>query len=186
MPQYENDALSAGVHPGGLLNREQIRLLLCFLARERDGLLESAQAEELCAAEGLANYFECRAALDELLAGGKLRLAAAGGRAVLRLAEGLGHSVGVLGGDLPRTVCAQALAAADRICLRDQRIRDNHLAVSPLPGGGYHVSFRQGEGDDTLLSVTVFCAGLAHAEAVKHRFLENPEAVYGAILAALE
>ena len=77
--------LSAGVPPGGLHSREEIRLLLCYLAGRLAQPLTAALAEQVFAGEGLANYFEYTAALHALLEAGQLTMAT---KALSRLYHG--------------------------------------------------------------------------------------------------
>jgi len=53
----DDSFLSAGVPPGGLHSREEIRLLLCFLAGSLAQPLTEDLAEQVFAGEGFTNYF---------------------------------------------------------------------------------------------------------------------------------
>ncbi|MDR2753095.1 MAG: DUF4364 family protein [Oscillospiraceae bacterium] len=182
--QSERDYLSAGVGPGGLYSREEIRVLLCDLARQLAQPLALAVAEDVFAAEGLANYFEFRAAVQELLREGKLELRQAQGEAQLVLPPAYTHAVGVLAEELPRRVRDRALHAAEQTQERRRRERDSRISLYPTDDGGCYMTFRQGEGSGLLLSVTVYAPDTAEAERLRDRFLENPGRLFGAVVHA--
>ncbi len=186
MPITDPDFLTAGVAPGGLYNREQIRLLLCWLALRLPEPLSVQQAEQCFMEEGLANYFEFRAGLEALLADGQLEAERAQGVTRLRLPAQFRHAVEDLAGELPRQVRDRALLRAEQIQEQERRERDNQISVYPLRDGGFLMTFRQGSGSDTLMSVTIYLADRAQVELVRERFLRNPGRLYEAVLGALE
>ena len=51
------DAFSAGVEPGGLRNRNEIKVLIAFLLKNTERGLSHRQLMEVIQREGLANYF---------------------------------------------------------------------------------------------------------------------------------
>ena len=183
----DENFFSAGVAPGGLYSREQIRLLLCYLLLHVATPLSISQAELVFTEEGLANYFEFRAALEELLRLEQIKIEQAEGTNLLRLAEKLKFAVeDLVAKELPRSVCARALHTAELVQERERKERDNQLSVYPVQGGGFYVTFRQGDGSDMLMSVTVFLADRAHVESVKAKFLSHPGKLYEAVIHALE
>ncbi|MDR3313560.1 MAG: DUF4364 family protein [Oscillospiraceae bacterium] len=186
MPLIDPDFLTAGVAPGGLYNREQIRLLLCWLALRLPAPLTVQQAEQCFMEEKLANYFEFRAGLEGLLASGQLEAERAAGATLLRLPDRYHHAVEELVRELPRQACDRALLRAEQIQEQERLERDNQISVYPLRGGGFLMTFRQGSGSDTLMSVTVYLADREQVERVRARFLENPGRLYEAVLGAVE
>jgi len=179
---YNEDYLSAGVLPGGLHSREEIRLLLCFLAGHLAQPLTAGLAEQVFAREGLANYFEYTAALHALLEAGQLVMSTEGGEAVLRLEGKYAHAADELARELPRRVRDRALHAAEQLQAQNRRERENGITVYPAGGGGCYMTFRQGRGSDMLLSVTVYVPDRETAEAMREKFLENPGNIYTAVI----
>jgi len=173
--------LSAGVLPGGLHSREEIRLLLCFLAGHLAQPLTAGVAEQVFAQEGLANYFEYTAALQELLEAGQLTMSTEAGEAVLRLEGKYAHAADELAGELPRRVRDRALHAAERLQAQNRRELENGITVYPADGGCY-MTFRQGRGSDMLMSVTVYVPDRETAEAMRIKFLEKPGRLYSAVI----
>ena len=73
------DAFTGGVEPGGLWNKNDIRILLCYLLASVDAPLSGEDIEKIVQERSLANYFEVRDALAALEQLGN----------VARVAEGL-------------------------------------------------------------------------------------------------
>ncbi len=63
----EFDAFDQGIELGGLRNRDDIRLLICYLLKAIDKPIEKAQLNDAVLENGLANYFEINQAIGELL-----------------------------------------------------------------------------------------------------------------------
>ena len=184
MTMCNDGFLCAGVLPGGLHSREEVRLLLCFLADNLAQPLTVGLAEQVFAGEGLANYFEYTAALHELLEAGQLTMSTQAGEAVLRLEGKYAHAAGELARELPRRVRDRALHAAERLQAQSRHERENGITVYPAQGGGCYMTFRQGQGSDMLMSVTLYAPDRDTAEAMRAKFLENPGRVYSAVIEA--
>ena len=182
MPQKDDNFISAGVAHGGLYSREEIRLLLCDLASQLAQPLSVPVAEAVFAGEGLANYFEFHAALQELTEAGQLELCRQNGEMILVLPEKYPHAAGDLAKELPRRARDRALYAAEQMQERGRRERDNRISVYPTRDGGYYMTFRQGESGDMLMSVTIYAPDKEQAERVRAKFLEDPGRLYKAVV----
>ena len=184
----DDSFLSAGVPPGGLHSREEIRLLLCFLAGHLAQPLTEPLAEQVFAGEGFANYFEYTAALHELLKAGQLTMSNGPGGATLRLESKYTYASDELAKELPRRVRDRALHTAERLQAQNRRERENGITVYPAGdgagGGGCYMTFRQGQGSDMLMSVTLYAPDRETAEDMRAKFLENPGRVYSAVIEA--
>ncbi|MDR2646690.1 MAG: DUF4364 family protein [Oscillospiraceae bacterium] len=176
---------SAGVSCGGLNSREQIRVMLCELVRHAPEPLTIEQAELVLAQEGLANYFEFRQALDALLEEGKLIASKTKTASSLSLAANLYQPVEELAKDLPASALSRALLAATRLQEMQRAERDQMCSVAALRDGGFYVTFRQGDGSNMLMSVTVFLATREQVDETKAKFLADPSQLFGAVLTAL-
>jgi hypothetical protein len=181
----KDDFISAGVAPGGLYNREEIRTLLCDLTMQLARPLTISVAEAALTGEGLVNYFEFHAALQELTQTGKLELESSRGELVLRLPRRYHQAAATLARDLPRHARDRALHAAEQLQQSSRREADNRISVYPTKDGGFYITFRQGESDDMLMSVTIYVPDKEQAELVRRRFLEEPGRLYRAVIGAL-
>ena len=176
---------SAGIALGGLNSREEIRLLLCMLARRLAQPLTAAVAEQVFAQEGLANYFEYHAALQELLACGQLVYAMRDGDMVLTVPEEYVHAAMELAKELPRGARDRAMHAAERLQEQSRRERENLITVYPMEDGGCYMTFRQGENRDMLVSVTMYLPDKEQAKRTRAKFLEDPGRLFAAVIEAL-
>ena len=68
----EFDALTAGVKPGGLRSKQDIKLLICYLLSSIQEGLSKNDLIKVLQGNDLANYFEVASAFDELLKQGNL------------------------------------------------------------------------------------------------------------------
>ena len=66
----EFDAFDAGIELGGLRNRDDIRLLVCYLLKSIDAPMTRQMLNDAMQEDGLANFFEVGQAIEELLAEG--------------------------------------------------------------------------------------------------------------------
>ena len=66
------DAFSAGVEPGGLYTSQEIKILICYMLLGVGEPMERQMVTELIAGNGMANFFETAAAVDELARQGHL------------------------------------------------------------------------------------------------------------------
>ena len=64
----KQDAFSAGVEPGGLWHKNDIRILLCYILSSVPGPLARQDLTQIIQEKGLANYFEVEDALASLAA----------------------------------------------------------------------------------------------------------------------
>jgi len=186
MPNTDDNFISAGVAPGGLYSRGEIRLLLCDLAGQLAQPLSVPAAEAVFTGEGLANYFEFHAALRELTDAGQLELRPNNGEMVLFLPERCRRAAQYMAGaELPRLARDRALHAAEQMQRLGRNGRDNRITVYPTKDGGYYITFRQGESADMLLSVTVYAPDREQSERLQRNFLENPGKLYSAVIGAV-
>ena len=72
----EFDALTGGVEPGGLRNKSDIRLLICYLLSSIDAPLSKQDIVQIMQENGLANYFEVMDSLSEMVEKGTVDLVA--------------------------------------------------------------------------------------------------------------
>ena len=66
----EFDAFDEGIELGGLRNRDEIRLLICYILRAVDAPISKQNLNDSMLQDGLANYFEINQAISELLKNG--------------------------------------------------------------------------------------------------------------------
>ncbi|HEX2986358.1 MAG TPA: DUF4364 family protein [Caproiciproducens sp.] len=175
------DAFSAGVEPGGLRTKNEIRILICYLLSSVNAPLSKEDILNIIQDNGLANYFEIIDALSELtehgniiLSGEKKELCTASETAKL-IAKQLDTA-------LPPAVRDKTIAAAINLLARAKRERENKVEIEK-DSRGYRVFCHISGGDMELMSFSLHVPDLHQAQMVKKQFHESPETVYRMLLA---
>ena len=178
--RLEYNAFDAGVHPGGLRNKDEIRILLCYMlcsvgALSKDAILSIIQEN------GFANYFEVTDALAELEERGTL----------LRTEDGLyapGDTARLVAKQLdtalPSSVRRRARQAAVQFLTRTRLEQENLVEIRPTEWG-YEVECHISGGAMELMSLRLYVPDRTQAEQVKQNFHRQPDVVYRAMLAML-
>ena len=177
------DAFTEGVEPGGLRNRNEIKTLICYLVSHLDIPITKGQLNNIICEEGLANYFELNQALSEVLENGNVR-AENGDDPELYITEIGKQNTSTLEKDLPYTVRENALNAALRLQTRLRREREHKIEITRLEKG-CNITMSVLDGEDELMTVTIFVADYEQALAVKEKFLSDPVPIYSNIVSQL-
>ena len=167
------DAFSAGVEPGGLRNRNEIKVLIAFLLKNTERGLSRRQLMEVIQREGLANYFEASQALESLIEGPD------GLDEPLSLTEA-GKTAASIENELPRAVRDKALATAEELLKQERRMRETPVEIIPLENG-CNVKFIFND----LMTLTLYVADTEQAQSVKEKILADPESLYSAVIEQL-
>lgn len=180
----QNNTFSEGVEPGGLRDRNDIRLLLCYLLAQVDAPLTTNTILSVIQNSGMANYFEAAAALDDLQKAGNIALEADEGEELCIL-TGEGHLVAEsLSRNLPASVRQKSVQAALALFTRMKRDRENKVVLQPLEKG-FSVKCRIPDDGADLMAIELRVPDQAQAEQVRRRFMSNPAAFYTIISALL-
>lgn len=178
------DALAAGIEPGGLTNRTDIKVLVCYVIKSVDGPISKLQLNEVMMEEGLANYFEVSQAIGELISQGNIVCAEESGEEMLTITEKGIEAADTLQTNLPRSVREKAINSAIRISTLARRKHENKVDVEEVEDG-YNVTFHLGDGKTELMKLTVFVADKIQVETVKENFYNDPIELYSGIIASL-
>ena len=123
-----NDVFRAGVEPGGLYTSQEIKILICYMLLGVGEPMERQMVTELIAGNGMANFFETAAAVDELARQG--HLTEEEGR--ISLTE-TGRQVGdTLAGMIPYTLRERSVKAALQLLTRIRREQENTVELEKL------------------------------------------------------
>ena len=177
----KQDAFSAGVEPGGLWNKNDIRILLCYILASVNAPLARQDLTRIIQEKGLANYFEVEDALATLLKQGNIAQEEQGFCAVTRGGLEIANS---LDATLPLSVRDKALEAAFTLLAQAKAQRENRVELQKIKQG-YQVTCHISGGDMDLMAVTLYVPDRAQAEMVKRSFYKDPEGVYKLVLASL-
>jgi len=180
----EFDAFNAGVEPGGLRNRNEIKILVCYMLKTLESKITKQQINEVMQSQGLANYFEVNQAISELLSQGSIDCEYVEDEEVLTVTEMGRRVVFELERDLPRTVREKAIKSAIKTLTIAKNEQENKIEITPLENG-CHITFTMEDKQDVMMKLTIYVADRAQAELVRKNFLEDPTRVYSNILSSL-
>ena len=177
----KQDAFSAGVEPGGLWHKNDIRILLCYILSSVRGPLSRRDLTRIIQEKGLANYFEVEDGLAGLVEQGNFLVDQDG---TCHLTEAGREIADSLDTTLPLSVRDKAMEAAVTLLADARSRRENRVEIQETERG-WQVDCHISGGDMELLSFTLYVPDRAQAEFVRDRFHRNPEGIYRLLLAAL-
>lgn len=178
------DAFGAGVKPGGLLNRTQIKVLICYILSETDKALPMQKLQEVFHYDGLANYFELSQAISELKAQDNVQESGDESLRCYAITPSGRDVAANLSDSLPKTVRDRALDTATKLLVRTERQKNNRVSISECEGG-WAVTCTITEADRELMSVQLVVPKLSEAEQIKLNFLDDPSKVYSGVVELL-
>lgn len=180
----EYDAFSEGVEPGGLRNRADIGILICYILDNVGKPFMKDDLVEIIQTNGLANYFETIAAISELVKCNNIAYTDEKQEMLVITANGKLISR-QLNTNLSLTVRQKAAGATFRLIERRKVEHENPVTIKKAEGGGYNVTMRITDGMRDLMSLTVFVPSISEANAVKRNFHRNPQRLYSIVLAGI-
>lgn len=182
--EMENYSFSEGVAPGGLRQRTEIKLLICYLLKTLDKPLTRTQINEILQEYSIANYFEVNGAISELVAGGQVLSKLKDGDEEINITAKTLFDVGVIERDLPKSIREKAVKSALKILTRERIERESKVDVKKLDHG-YHVEFTVMDMETELLKITVYVADEGQIEIAKRNFYNNAVSIYSGVISSL-
>ena len=177
----KQDAFSAGVEPGGLWHKNDIRILLCYILASVNAPLSRQDLTRIIQEKGLANYFEVEDALASLLTQGNIAQDQEGRCTVTPAGREIADS---LDATLPLSVRDKALEAAFTLLAQDKAQRENRVDLTKTKRG-YQITCHISDGEMDLMAISLYVPDKAQAKMVRERFYRDPEGVYKLVLASL-
>ncbi len=177
----ERDAFSAGVVPGGLHSHREIKILICYMLNGVHEPLPRTAILDILSGDGMANFFDASAAIDDLLQrnnlseneNGLLTVTDTGRRAAETLAD-----------MIPYTLRERSVDAALRLLARQHSERDNSAEIAPANHGGWKVTCSVGT-TEPLLRFELLVGDELQARQVRERFLNDPLLLYQSMIGIL-
>ncbi len=169
----QTDALNAGVNPGGLNSKTEIRVLICYLLANIKGNVPLEYVKEQLHFGGIANYFETALAVSDLEESGTIKTIEQNGIKLYNSTAESDSVANALGNTLPFSVKEKALSLTEAIVTRYKNERNNKVEIYKAELG-FNVTCRIMEKDHVLASVTLLVPDEQAALGVKERFLANP------------
>ena len=178
------DAFNEGIEPGGLRNKNEIKLLICYLLKTMDAPISKDQIGNIIQDQSIANYFETMDAISDLLLNGSITSDYIDDKEFLSITDLGRGACEVVEKDLPKTVREKAVKSALKFMTLEKNERDNDVKIEPCDDG-YTISFTMKDKDSVLMELSMFVGDSAQAEKLKANFIEDPARVYSTILASL-
>ena len=178
------DAFDAGIELGGLRNRDDIRLLVCYLLKAIDKPIEKEQLNNALLENGLANYFEISQAITELLSNGAIDMLIIDDEECYKILPRGKEIAENLEMTLPKTVRERAVNSAIKLLTLKEVERENRIDVEKVEDG-YNVTFSLMSGNDELMKLTLLVGDSMQVESIKKNYLEDPIKLYSSIITAL-
>ncbi len=181
----EYDTFTAGVGPGGLRTKNDIRVLLCYLLSSAGAPLKQEDILAILQQYDLANYFEIMDALSDLQKKGLISMEKEQGTAGLLTIEPLGQEVAnQLDVTLPISIREKTVAAAMNLLARAKREQENRVEIKKNDKG-YSVTCHVSDGEMDLMAFTLYAPDLYQARLIKRNFHREPGVIYRVMLAAV-
>ena len=177
----KQDAFSAGVEPGDLWHKNDIRILLCYILASVNAPLSRQDLTRIIQEKGLANYFEVEDALASLLTQGNIAQDQEGRCTVTPAGREIADS---LDATLPLSVRDKALEAAFTLLAQAKAQRENRVDLTKTKRG-YQITCHISDGEMDLMAISLYVPDKAQAKMVRERFYRDPEGVYKLVLASL-
>ena len=170
-------AFSAGVAPGGLRDKNEIKILICYIVEKMEIPLEKNDIILVLQAYGLANYFEVSEAFSDLESNGsiekvdeKISITPQGKIIVEELSQ-----------KLPATVRDKALKIIKAYGERMKIEKENKVIIRENKYG-FDVTCIVSGGNFDMLKLTLYAPDKEFANTIKNNFYKNPGQVYNYIL----
>lgn len=176
-----HDAFTGGIDPGGLWTKNDIRILICYILASVNAPLTGEDVSRVLQGRGLANYFESGDALAALESLGHIAVGPEG-----YTATSTGREIAEdLDATLPLAVRDKALESALLLLARARARRENRVEVEEVPNGCQVHCHISGGGGVELMTLSLYVPDRAQARLIEENFYQNPDRVYGLLLAGL-
>lgn len=179
------DTFDEGIALGGLRSKHEIKVLMCYLFNSvKDKMSESVITEAIREYE-LANFFEVKAAFDELKRSENLAEdEIVDGEQTYRLTDNGKLVAEQLESTLAYSVKEKALRCAVELLAERKTLRENFVDIVKT-GDGFQVNCRVSGGDTDLFYFTLYAPDEEMAQLMKKNFLSYPVTVYKTMLALM-
>ena len=171
------NAFSAGVIPGGLKDKNEIKILICYLINAVKAPLKKSDITLVLQAYGLANYFEVSEAFSEMESNGSIR----------ETGEGFGLTaegkmiVEELLKNLPSAVRDKALRAMNSYVERIKIEKENKVTIKET-NNGFEVNCTVSDGEFDMMKLSLYAPDREFADVIKNNFHKNPGNIYRSVL----
>ena len=178
----EYDAFTQGIEPGGLRNRSDIGILLCYLLDYIGKPFRTDDLTEIFQENGFANYFETMSSLSELIKNKNIKYTDDRKQYIVITDNGR-LIASQLNSMLSLSIRQKAAAAAAGLIRIRKNEKENPVRIKRAEGGGYSVELKISDGIRDLMALTLFVPDISEANRIKRSFYKNPQRLYSVVLA---
>ncbi len=176
-----HDTFSAGVEPGGLHSHNEIKILICYMLNGVREPLSRNAVLDILSGDGMANFFDASAAIDDLVQRGNLNEDENG---LLTVTDTGRHAAATLADMIPFTLRDRSVSAGLRLLARQNSERENSADVLKNENGVWIVRCTVGT-MAPLLKFDLTVGDELQAHYVRERFLNDPLLLYQSMIALL-
>ena len=175
---YDNRAFTGGVRFGGLSDRTEIKILICYILSNISQPMPSQQLCDILTGQELVNYFELQDALSHLIkqnliteTDGKYAITDEGRDISRQLEKTLPYSI--------RERAYKAVIESTEYALLK---RQNVTSITPVKGGGYNLNCTISDKDFTLFSIDIHMPNEESAKFAKENFIKHGHDIFKCVL----
>lgn len=179
------DAFDQGIELGGLRNRDDIRLLICYLLKTVDKPVEKSQINDALLSNGIANYFEINQAIAELLSNASIETRIVDDEECLAVLDRGRDIAENLSSNLPKTVRERAVNSIIEAMTLKKAERENTVEIKPADDGGCYVELSMTSMGAQIMRLELYAADYPSAQLLKKNFLKDPEKFYSTVITGL-
>lgn len=182
----ELDAFTEGIRIGGLRNRGDIKIMVCYALKSIGCAASKTSVNELLQADRMANYYEVNNALSELTAAGHVILTHEEDDDYYTISDSGKMIADTLYTELPFSLRQTAVQLALKTAAKEKKKKCIKTEIRKHENAnGKDVVMRLLNEDDEIFNLTFYCADDLQATAICERFENAPEQVYLTIIDAL-
>ena len=178
-----NNAFSAGVVPGGLKDKQEIKILVCFMLDKIEHHLKKNDITSIFQIYGLANYFEVSQAFEEMVNNKNIAFDEDNDNCYVLTPSGK-MIVEELAASLPISVREKALDSAKIYFERLKSEQENTVMIRKNKFG-YNVSCKVSGGEFDMMELKLYAPNMHTAVTKRDNFYRDPGAVYNSVISLL-
>ena len=167
--------------PGMLTNLTDIKLLVCYLLKSVGEPMDKEQMIEMIFENDLAEYFDLRAAVMQLVDNGQINESRDG---ILTITESGKQAAEQLEETLPFTAREKVVKEGIKITTLSKRRKANKAHIQKTENGIY-VECELLDDKDAVLTFKLLVSDDLQAKIIQEQFLENPALVYKKFITSL-
>lgn len=171
------DAITAGVVPGGLRNKTNIRILLCYVLSETELAINKNELLSTFSENGSINWFELSEAIDDLIEKGEFKE----NNENIEITEKGKQVAEALYTDVPVSTRENAVEAVLKINAKKIAKENYGTEIKKNSDGTSTVFLFAGSKENKTDEIKLIMPDTLTATKIKNNFEENPSEVFAAI-----